>query len=297
MITRRRRALLYVPGDDQHKIEKAVGLKVDSVCLDLEDGVAANRKEAARGVILKALTEIDFKNSEKLVRINPHQTGLMEADLQSIFQGKPDGIILPKVEKAEVIKVLGRQLARLEKENLWERGSIPIIAICESAQGILNLAEICQADPRVAAVIFGGEDLAADLGAMRTRDAKELFLARSLVVLNAAAARIQAIDLVCTDFQDIELIRTEAEEGARMGFSGKQVIHPNQVEVVQQAFTPSEVEIGAAMEVVRAFEKNTELGKGAFAMDGKMVDMPVVRRAQNILQRAGISQETLKNQN
>jgi citrate lyase beta subunit len=289
MNTRRRRALLYVPGDDRHKIEKAVTLKVDSICLDLEDGVAANRKEAARGVILKVLMELDFNDSEKLVRINPYQSGIMEADLLSIIQGKPDGIILPKVENAEVIKLLGGELASQEKKNRWERGSIRIIAICESATGILNLREICQADPRMDAVIFGGEDLAADLGAKRTRDAKEIFFARSLVVLNAAAARIQAIDLVCTDFHNIEFVRTEAEEGARMGFGGKQIIHPSQVEVVQNAFTPSMDEVNAAMEVVRAFQKNAGLGKGAFGMDGKMVDMPVVRRAQNVLQRAGVS--------
>jgi citrate lyase beta subunit len=293
MTTRRRRALLYVPGDDRHKIEKAVTLKVDSICLDLEDGVAANQKEAARGVILKALMELDFNDSEKLVRVNPYQSGKMEADLRSIIPGKPDGIILPKVENADVIKLLSGELASQEKKNRWERGSLRIIAICESATGILNLRELCQADPRVDAVIFGGEDLAADLGAKRTRDAKEIFFARSLVVLNAAAARIQAIDLVCTDFHDIELVRMEAEEGARMGFSGKQVIHPNQVEVVQNAFTPSMDEIHAAMEVVRAFQKNAGLGKGAFAMDGKMVDMPVVRQAENVLQRAGVSLDFL----
>jgi citrate lyase beta subunit len=288
MTTRRRRALLYVPGDDRHKIEKAATLKVDSICLDLEDGVAGNRKKEARIAILDALREMDFAGSEKLVRINPLKSGMWDGDLAAIIEGRPDGIVFPKVENAEAIKQVSRELSRYEKKNHWQRGAICIIAICESAAGIINLSEICQADSRLDAVIFGGEDLAADMGAKRTRDAKELFLARSLVALHAAAARIQAIDLVCTDFHELELVRREAEEGARMGFSGKQVIHPNQVEVTQTAFTPSAEEVQEALRVVREFQKNAGLGKGAFAMDGKMVDMPVVRRAQNVLLRAGV---------
>ncbi len=295
MITnRRRRALLYVPGDDRHKIEKAITLHVDSICLDLEDGVAANCKNEARLVIGKALKELDFSDSEKLVRINTAQSGKLDGDLEVVVQEKPDGIVLPKVENAVAIKKVSDKLSDFELKKGWESGKIRMIAICESAAGILNLDEICHADPRLDAVIFGGEDLAADLGAKRTRDAKEILVARSLVVLHAAAAQIQAIDLVCTDFHDIELVRSEAEEGARMGFNGKQVIHPNQVEVVQNAFTPSAEEIQDAIEIVLAFQKNSGLGKGAFALDGKMVDLPVVKRAQNVLQRAGISAISLK---
>jgi citrate lyase subunit beta-like protein len=291
---RRRRALLYVPGDDLHKIKKAITLKVDSICLDLEDGVAAKCKSDAQRVIKNALIELNFCDSEKLVRINPIQSGMMEEDLKVILEAKPDGIVLPKVENAEGIKMVSARISDSELKHKWEPGSIQMIAICESAEGILNLHEICHADPRLNGVIFGGEDLAADLGAKRTRDAREIFLARSLVVLHAAAARIQAIDLVCTDFLDIDLVRAEAEEGARMGFSGKQVIHPNQVDVVQTAFTPSAEEIQEAMQVIRAFQKNANRGKGAFALGGKMVDLPVVKRAQNILQRAGITADSLE---
>jgi len=288
MIIRRRRALLYVPGDDRHKIEKAISLNVDSICLDLEDGVAPNCKNEARAVILKALTELDFEESEKLVRINPLKSGMLEDDLEVMVQGKPNGIVLPKVESADVIKMVSRKISRYEKRNQWKPGSIRMIVICESAEGILHLEEICHADPRLDSVIFGGEDLAADLGAKRTPDANEIFMARSLVVLNTAAARIQAIDLVCTDFHDIKQVRKEAEEGASMGFSGKQVIHPRQVSVVQDAFTPSSEEVQVALKIVRAYQENAGLGKGAFAMDGNMVDLPVVKRAQNVLQQAGI---------
>jgi citrate lyase beta subunit len=292
-IIRRRRALLYVPGDDLHKIQKATTLNVDSVCLDLEDGVAEQHKTEAQDIIRKTLDELDFKGSEKLVRVNPRQSGRMEKDLDTILAGKPNGIVLPKVENAEVIQAACQRIADSELQHDWEAGGIRIIVICESAAGILNLNTICHADPRLDGVIFGGEDLAADMGVKRTKKAREIFTARSLVVLHATEAHLQPIDLVCTDYQDIPLIRAEAEEGARMGFTGKQIIHPNQVEVVQHAFTPSEDEVKEAMEVIQAFRENSERGKGAFGLRGKMVDLPVVKRARNILLRAGIAVDPL----
>jgi citrate lyase beta subunit len=234
---------------------------------------------------------LDFKGSEILVRLNPLQSGMIEKDLEAIIKGRPGGIILPKIEDERAIQMISGMISEYEKKNGWIPDEIRLVAICESALAITNLKEICNADRRLDTVIFGGEDLAADLGVDRTKDARELFLARGMVVLQAAAAQIQAIDLVCTDFRDMELVRAEAEEGAGMGFSGKQVIHPNQVDVVQKAFSPSDEEIQKALKIVGAFKENESQGKGAFALDGKMVDLPVVKRAQNVLLRAGIKWE------
>ena len=286
-IERRRRALLYVPGDDPHKIQKASKLGADCICLDLEDGVAINQKHAARESICAALQTMEFGNSEKLVRVNPQRSGLMEVDLHTMLKAHPDGIVLPKVESANQLLKLDRKIRRYEIKQGWEKGRIILIAIAESAKAIINLGEICNSVQRLKAIIFGGEDLAVELNAVRTREAWEIFHARSEVVLHAAAAGIEALDMVFTDFRDNTWLEKEARQGMEMGFSGKQVIHPNQVEIVQNAFTPTKLEIEQAQQIVKAFHENQAAGKGAFAVDGKMIDMPVVKRAQNILLRAG----------
>jgi citrate lyase subunit beta-like protein len=285
---KRRRALLYMPGDDRHKIEKAITLGVDCICMDLEDGVALNRKQEARRNVVEALDRLDFGRAEKLVRVNPARSGLLEQDLAAILPAGPDGLVLPKVEDAQVLQYLDERMGELEKHKGLRQGTLALIAIAESAKAIVNLEEICSACSRLQAVIFGGEDLAVELGAERTREAWELFVARSSTVLHAAVAGIQAIDMVNTDFKDLEWIRKEAKTGAQMGFAGKQVIHPAQVQPVQEAFTPSQDEVRSARQLIDAFEENQRNGRGAFAMDGRMVDMPVVKRARNVLERAGL---------
>ncbi|MAT44010.1 MAG: citrate lyase subunit beta [Anaerolineaceae bacterium] len=288
---RSRRALLYVPADDLHKINKAANLSVDSIILDLEDATATNRKQEARQISANVLQTIQFGDSERLVRVNPFFSGLTEADLEAILPAKPDGIILPKVINAADVQTLSSIIQSAEQKNGWQIGSIPIIAVVESALGIIQLPQICQADARLQAIICGGEDLAADLNAIRTRSAKELFYARSAVVLHAAAYKLQAIDMVTADFTDLDFLVEEARSGMEMGFSGKQIIHPNQVEPVQKAFTPEEDEIRYAQELIRQFNENQSNGQGAFAIDGAMVDMPMITRAKNLLARANITTE------
>jgi citrate lyase beta subunit len=278
--------MLYVPGDDERKIRKAAGLTVDSICLDLEDGVALNRKDAARGIIRAALTEIDFGGSERLVRINPLNSERGRADLEAVLPARPDGIVLPKVQSAAELAWLDERLTRAEQEEGWQNGSLVLIAIIESARAFLNLREICGAAPRLQALIFGAEDYAHDIGAIRTMEATELLTARSLLVMHAAAHGLQAIDMVTVDFRDLGRVRREARAGAELGYTGKQIIHPAQVEPVQEAFTPSPEEIGRARALLEAFEEHQRRGAGAFAVDGQMVDMPVIRQAENLLARA-----------
>ncbi len=281
-----RRALLYMPGDDRRKIEKATTLGVDCICMDMEDGVALTRKAEARAVIAQALKELDFGKSERCIRINSVGSGFEKSDLAAALATHPDTIVLPKVESAAQVRSISEQIGIYETSSKLDSGSIRMLVGVETARGILNLKEIAEADQRLEAIIFGAEDLAASLGATRTLEATEVLYARSAVVVACAAHELQAIDMVYIDFRDSEGLRLEAEQGARFGFSGKQIIHPNQVAVVQEAFTPSEEAIEYAQRLVATFVASQKEGKGAFALDGKMIDMPLLKNAQNVLDRA-----------
>ncbi|MBN2148780.1 MAG: CoA ester lyase [Anaerolineales bacterium] len=289
---RPRRALLYMPGDDLHKIQKATTLDVDCVCMDMEDGVAVNRKAEARQTIVHALETLQFGRSEKLVRINAVGSGLEEIDLDAVFLAgkyvRPDGVVVPKVESPDQVRWVSAQIQRAETAYGWPAGGIVLIIQIETAAGLVNVREILAADKRLQAVIFGAEDLASDIGAKRTPEGWEVFYARSAVVAHAAAQDLQAIDMVFVDFHDRDGLYTEALQGAGLGYTGKQIIHPAQVLPVQQAFTPSDEEIAHARRVMDAFEQHTLAGRGAFALDGKMVDAPVVKAARRVLARAGI---------
>lgn len=276
---RPRRALLYMPGDDWGKIEKAAGLEVDAICIDLEDGVAPDKKEEARQMAARALAELDFGESERLVRINPLGTDLAEQDLAAILPAKPDGILIPKAESTEQIQALSMRIAE---------PSIVLLAQIESALGLVNMKEIAAADECLAALIFGAEDYAADLGATRTLEADEVFFARSSVVAHAAANNLQAIDMLWTNFKDAAGLEASAAKGAQLGYSGMQIIHPNQIEIVQRAFTPDPEEITAAKRIIDTYQASLAEGKAVFALDGKMVDMPMVKAARRLLARAAI---------
>jgi citrate lyase subunit beta-like protein len=272
-----------MPGDDLRKIRKATTLDVDCVCMDMEDGVALNRKAEARQTIAQALQTLDFRRSERLARINAIGSSFEAEDLAVVLPARPDGIVIPKMESAGQIRWVSQVIASHEAQNGWPIGSICLLVVVETARGIVNLGEIAAADPRLQAMIFGAEDFAGDIGATRTVEAWEVFYARSAVVTHAAANGQQAIDMVYIDFNDQDGLRREALQGAGMAFAGKQVIHPNQVAPVQQAFTPSEEAIAYARRVVQAFDENQRLGKGAFALDGKMIDAPILKSAERVI--------------
>jgi citrate lyase beta subunit len=281
-----RRALLYMPGDSRRKIEKALTLGVDSICMDLEDGVALSHKAAARDQIRAALAELDFGRSEKLVRLNRYGSGLEADDFAATVDGRPDGFVLPKVESAEAIEWLDKRITAAEAAHGWPAHGLAIVILVETALGVVNLREICAASTRLEAVIFGAEDLAGDIGATRTPEAWEVFYARSAVVTHAAAHGLQAIDMVYVDYNDTAGLAREAAQGAALGYAGKQAIHPAQVEPIQAAFTPSAEAIAQARRVIEAHAAHQASGQGAFALDGKMVDAPVVKAAQQVLAKA-----------
>jgi citrate lyase beta subunit len=278
--------VLYMPGDDERKIHKATTLDADCVCLDMEDGVARSRKDEARGLIPEMLRELDFGRSERLARINPVGSGMEADDLRAALEGRPDGIVIPKVETGDAIRWASAQIGERERAMGWPHGGICIIVLVETALGIVNLKEIAGSDPRLQALIFGAEDLAGDIGAVRTREAWEVFYARSAVVTHAAAFDLQAIDMVYIDYKDGEGMVREAQEAARMGYAGKQVIHPNQIAPAQEAFTPDDAAIAHALRVMNAMREHQAAGKGAFSLDGKMIDMPLVKAAERVLARA-----------
>jgi citrate lyase beta subunit len=275
-----------MPGDDRHKIEKAATLGVDCVCMDLEDGVALSRKTEARAIIAQAMRELDFGTAERCIRINSVGSGFESDDLAAALSARPEAIVLPKVEAAGQVEWISARIESFEQAQGLPPGGIGLLVDVETARGILNLKEIAGASPRLEAIIFGGEDFAASIGATRTREALELLYARQAVVTTCAAYGLQAIDIVTIDFKDLDFVKKEAEFGVQLGYSGKQVIHPAQVEPVQAAFTPSEAAIAHARRLVELFEASQREGKGAFALEGRMIDMPLVKNARGVLERA-----------
>uniref|UniRef100_A0A8D2AU98 Citramalyl-CoA lyase n=1 Tax=Sciurus vulgaris TaxID=55149 RepID=A0A8D2AU98_SCIVU len=253
-----RRAVLYVPGNDEKKIKKIPSLNVDCAVLDCEDGVAANKKNEARLRIVETLEDFDLGPTEKCVRINSVSSGLAEEDLKTLLQSRvlPSSLMLPKVESPVEIQ--------------W--------AVCE---------ETLRIGPQVGlsldAVVFGGEDFRASIGATSSKETQDILYARQKIVVVAKAFGLQAIDLVYIDFRDADGLLRQSREAAAMGFTGKQVIHPNQIAVVQEQFTPSPGKIQWAEELIAAFKAHQQLGKGAFTFQGSMIDMPLLKQAQNIV--------------
>ncbi|NWW33655.1 CLYBL protein, partial [Panurus biarmicus] len=269
-----RRAVLYVPADDEKKIRKIPSLNVDCAVLDCEDGVALNRKREARLTIVKTLEEFDFGHAEKCVRINSVSSGLAEEDLQVLLQSKtlPSSMMLPKVENVEEIR--------------WVSTKNTMLILCSHLKAVCEeaLRTGSQAGFHLDAVVFGGEDFRASIGcATSSKETHDILYARQKIIVTAKAFGLQAIDLVYIDFHDEDGLRRQSREGASMGFTGKQVIHPNQIAVVQEQFSPSPEKIKWAQELISAFEEHQRLGKGAFTFRGSMIDMPLLKQAQNIV--------------
>jgi len=272
-----RRALLFTPGDSPRKLEKVTQLAVDTVILDLEDAVAISQKEAARQTVVKSLMNLDFGETECLVRVNAPDTEFFTADCQALVPTKVAGLVIPKVETAD-------QLHRATK--ILTGTPISLFALIETALGVMNLQEIAQTGPRLVALLFGAEDLTANLGASPSPDKWELLYARSAVVTAAAAYGLQAIDTVFTGLQDREGLARDSQFARQMGFTGKMAIHPQQVAIIQHVFSPTTAEIAQAQAIVTAYETHLATGSAVFTHNGRMVDKPVVRAAERVLARA-----------
>ncbi|KAG0165809.1 hypothetical protein DFQ28_003299 [Apophysomyces sp. BC1034] len=274
-----------VPGSDERKIHKSISVGADCIVYDLEDSVALNKKGTARHMIIDALEASEHGKAEKAVRINAVGSGHELDDLNVILHSKRlQAIVIPKVQSAKDIQFVSRMIDSVAVESQRER--IRLIASVESALGIMNIKEIATSDPRLDALIFAAEDYCADLGLVRTGTRKEMLFPRQMIVNAAAAYGLQAIDLVCVDFQNEEILLEECKEGREFGFAGKQAIHPSQIDIIQQTFLPDPADVERAVRIVNGFEHYSQKGVGAFNLDGKMIDMPVVKWAQKIVSKA-----------
>ena len=283
--------MLFVPGDSERKLAKAQSSGADALILDLEDSVAPERLREARGMVREYLRARPERSRQQLwVRINPLQSGSALEDLAAVMPGAPDGILLPKTDSAADSVVLGHYLAALETREGLPAGGTRIIPVAtETAASMFALDRYTGASSRVLALTWGAEDLSTALGAATNRlpDGELEFtyrLARSLCLLGARAAGIAAIDTVYVNFRDPQGLAEEAKAARRAGFSGKIAIHPDQVDPINQAFTPDEKELAEAKRIIDAFAAAG--GKGAVQLDGRMLDRPHLTQAQQLLQAA-----------
>jgi citrate lyase subunit beta/citryl-CoA lyase len=286
------RSLLFVPGDSAKKLEKGLGSGADALILDLEDSVAASEKAHAREVTAAFIkeTRTAADRPRLIVRVSGLTTGLTDADLDGVMEAGPDAILLPKTVGGADVTHLGAKIAVREAEFGLPDGSTAIIALAtENARGVFTLGTLAGSSPRLQGVTWGGEDLSADIGAEANRDDTGRYLdpyrlARSLALLAAAAAEVDAIDSVFTNFRDLDGLARECAEARREGFVAKMAIHPAQVPVINEAFTPSPEVLAQARAVVAAFAQNPEAG--VVGVEGEMLDRPHLKRAERLLRRA-----------
>jgi citrate lyase subunit beta/citryl-CoA lyase len=287
------RSLLFVPADSPKKLEKALTTGADAVIIDLEDSISAERKADARASALAFLREATRASSRPwlYVRVNGIATGLIDADLDAIVAGRPDGILLPKAEGGAAVIHVDAKLGAREAVADVPDGRIKVVAMgIETAAGLFLAGTFRQSSPRLVGLTWGAEDLSAEIGAEANRDAEGRYtepylLARSLCLAGAAAAEVQAIDTVSVDFRNIEGLRGDTEVARRDGFTGKMAIHPAQVPIINEVFTPTPAAIAQAKTIVAAFA--AQPGAGVVGLEGVMLDRPHLVRAQQLLKRAG----------
>jgi len=290
---RRRRSLHFVPGGNEKMLAKALTLPADGLILDLEDAVPPDRKVATRPVVRDWLSTREFGARERWVRMNPIWGPLGAADLAETIVARPDGYVVPKPRHAGDVREIAQALDRLEQRHGIPHGSTRLTLIAtETAEGLLNIREVASASPRVVAISWGVEDLGAAMGLERVRDTEGRYLdipryARVVCAVAAAAAGVDALDTVYTDIADLAGLRRECEDAVAMGFTGKISIHPNQVPVINDVFTPAKEALEEARELVAAFEEHARRGVYAFTFRGRMVDAPHLARARKLLARAG----------
>ncbi len=285
------RSFLFIPADSEKKLAKGLESAADALILDLEDSVVTDRKPLARTIAHSFLSDHVGKPRRPylIVRVNARDSGLTEADLDAVMPARPDAVMLPKAEGGVDVRYLDAQLARREQAHGGAIGHTRIVVVAtETAKAMFQLGTYAGASARLSGLTWGAEDLAADIGAESKHDADGRYiepfrLARSLCLFGAVAAGVQPIDSVYPAFQDRDGLRRECEEARRDGFTGKMAIHPGQIDIINDVFTPSAAAIAEARAVIAAFAANPTAG--AVSLNGRMLDMPHLKLAQRLLAR------------
>ena len=283
-----RRSMMFVPGNNPGMIRDAAIYGADCLMFDLEDSVAITEKDAARYLVYNALTTIDYSPAEIVVRINDLESGLGVQDLEAIVRARPDVIRLPKTATAKDVTDCEKEIERIEKEAGIPVGSTGMMAAIESAEGVLNAPQIALASKRLIGIALGAEDYVTDLKTTRA-DGTELAFARGMIVNAASIAGIHALDTVYSELNNEEGFLHEVNIIKKMGFSGKSVINPRQIEPLHRTFRPSQKDIDKALAIMEAIKEANAKGSGVASLKGKMIDKPVVARARYLLELGGIA--------
>ncbi|TWD89641.1 citrate lyase subunit beta/citryl-CoA lyase [Neobacillus bataviensis] len=281
---RLRRSMLYVPGNNPSMIRDAHIYGSDAIMFDLEDSVSLNEKDAARNLVYEALRTCDYGRTEIVVRVNGLNTPFGRGDFEAMVRAKPDAIRLPKTETPEDVKEADELITQIEKEIGMEQGTIKLMAAIESSLGIINAYTIATASSRLIGIAIGAEDFVTDLKTTRSKEGIELLTARSQVLFAARAAGIDALDTVFSDVNDEEAFIREVKLIKQLGFDGKSLINPSQINILHHIFTPTEDEIKSSIRVIKAAKDAENRGLGVISLDGKMVDKPIIDRAYRVLE-------------
>jgi citrate lyase subunit beta / citryl-CoA lyase len=285
-VGRLRRSMLYVPGNNPGMIRDAHIYGSDAIMFDLEDSVSLNEKDAARLLVYEALRTCDFGRTEVVVRVNGLHTPYGRADFEAMVRAMPDAIRLPKTETPEDVMEADQLITQIEKENGIELGTIKLMAAVESALGVINAYKIAKASSRLIGIAIGAEDFVTDLKTTRSPDGIELLAARSQILFAARAAGIDALDTVFSDVNDEEGFIREVRLIKQLGFDGKSLINPRQINILHHIYAPTEEEIQKSIRVIEAAKEAEKRGTGVISMDGKMVDKPIIERAYRVLELA-----------
>ena len=285
--------MLYIPGNNPAMLQQGGIYGSDSLLLDLEDAVALNQKDAARILVRNVLQSINFYNTEVCVRVNHLDTPFGLEDLGEIVPLQPDAIRYPKTETVEELAILIQIIEAIEDKHNLPHNKMTIHAMIETALGVQNVFEIAKFSKRVDAITIGGQDLTADMNIKSTKDGSGIDLARKMIVMAAKANKIDAIDTVFVDVNDEEGLRNDTEYAKQIGFTGKAVINPRQIDIIHDVYMPTDEEIRKAYRIMKEFNKNKKAGIGVFAIDGKMIDAPIMTRATQVLELANIDFDSI----
>ena len=281
-----RRSMLFLPGNTPNILVNGGYLGADAVIFDLEDAVSPDEKDAARILVRNAISFLDLGRCEVIVRINSLDTDFWRRDLDAIVPYRPNWIMLPKTARAADVQQADEYLAQLEEKLGWERNTVRLMPLIETALGVENAFAIATAASRVGALFLGAEDLTADLQCKRTKASREIEYARSRLVVAARAAGVDVYDTPFTDVNDAEGMEADALSAKALGFTGKASISPRHVEIINRVFSPTLAEIDYAYEVLAVIEQGKAQGKGAVSLRGKMIDAPIVSRARQTIAAA-----------